>query len=63
MVEGIILCGWRDIASACGVKILKTIRKRAKKYNMPICYMDRRPTVTRKAIERWWEELEKNSQV
>ncbi len=57
--EIIIICGWKNIATACGVKTRKTIKNRAKKYNMPIAYMDKRPTITRKALESWWEELEK----
>ena len=55
----VIICGWKDIAMACGIKTRKTIKKKAKKYNMPIAYMDKRPTITRKALEIWWEGLEK----
>jgi hypothetical protein len=53
----IILCGWKDIAKACGVKTRKTIKKKARRYEMPIVYMDGRPTITRKALERWWDSL------
>ena len=60
MKLNIIICGWKEIASACGVKTRKTIKKRAKNYNMPVVYMGKRPTITRKALESWWEELEKN---
>ena len=57
-----ILCGWKEIAKACGIKTSKTIKKKAKKYKMPIVYLDGRPTVTEKAIEKWWDGLyEKNS--
>ncbi len=56
----IILCGWKEIAKACGVKTCKTIKKKAKKYEMPIVYMDGRPTTTQKALEKWWDDqLEK----
>jgi hypothetical protein len=59
----IILCGWKEIAKALGIQTCKTVKKKAKKYKMPILYLDGRPTITTKALERWWEELEKNSRL
>ncbi len=53
----VILSGWKEIALACGIKTRKTIKKKARKYHMPIVYLDRRPTITRKALEAWWEGL------
>jgi hypothetical protein len=57
MKDTVILSGWKSIASACGVKTRKTIRKNAKKYGMPVIYMDRMPTISKKALEEWWEDL------
>ena len=53
----IILCGWKEIARACGIKTCKTIKKKARKYGMPIVYMDGRPTVSERALLRWWDGL------
>jgi hypothetical protein len=57
MKDKVILSGWKAIATACDFKTRKTIRKKAKKYGMPIIYMGRTPTISRKALEEWWEDL------
>jgi hypothetical protein len=57
MKDKVILNGWKSIATACDIKTRKTIRKKAKKYGMPIIYMDRTPTISKKALEKWWEDL------
>jgi NAD+--asparagine ADP-ribosyltransferase len=35
----------------------KDNKKKAKKYGMPVIYMDRMPTISKKALEEWWEDL------
>lgn len=55
----IILTGWKDICGACGIKSKTTMKKKAKKYNMPITYMDGRPVISKEAIIEWWNIIEK----
>ena len=61
MSNRILLCGWKAIADACGVKAKKTIKKYARTYKMPIVYLNGRPTITQKAIEEWWDNLKNNT--
>jgi hypothetical protein len=57
----VIISGWKEIAFACGFKTRKTIKRKARKYKMPIVYMDRTPTITRKALEEWWEAIQRKA--
>ncbi len=59
----VILSGWKEIASACGIRTRKTIKRKAKKYRMPVVYLNNRPTITRKALENWWEGLQRRGPV
>jgi hypothetical protein len=52
-----ILTGWPAICKACGVKTKRTIKKKARKYAMPIVYLDGRPTITEQALRDWWNNL------
>ena len=55
----VIISGWKEIAVACGFKTRKTIKRKAKKYKMPVVFLDRTPTITRKALEDWWELIQR----
>jgi len=56
-----LLVGWKQIAEACGGLHWRTVKKKARKYHMPLVYLDGRPTVTREALRLWWIELHKES--
>ena len=51
--EPVILLGWKEIARALGLTA-KTAKRWAKHYGLPVAYIGRRPSTTRKAIEKWW---------
>lgn len=53
-----ILSGWKDIGRHCGnIRTVSTIKKLAKKYHMPIVYMNNRPFISESALEEWWNKL------
>lgn len=49
----IILTGWKDICRACGVKSKTTMKKKAKKYSMPISWLDGRPCISCDTLSDW----------
>jgi len=50
----LILVGWKSICQACNIKSVKTMRKKEKKYKMPILYMDGKPTIPANDPVKWW---------
>ena len=50
----LILIGWKSICQACDIKSVKTMRKKAKKYKMPILFMDGKPTIPADDLLKWW---------
>ena len=53
--------GWKQIAYACGKITVPTVKRKAKKHNMPIVYIDSKPTITKTALEQWWLALYKQA--
>lgn len=53
----IILTGWKDICQALGIKSKKTMKKKAKKYQMPIKRMDGVPTISKFDLLQWHSNL------
>ncbi len=47
MIEQLILNGWKDICKAWGIKSVKTMKKKVKKYKIPLVWMDGKPTISR----------------
>ena len=52
-----ILSGWKDICEFCGIKSKKTLKKKAKKYHMPIKRMDGIPTISKVDLLQWHSNL------
>lgn len=57
MVEQIILVGWKDICAACGVKSKKTMKKKAKKYHLPIKILNNKPEIPKFVLIEWYNNL------
>ncbi len=53
-----VLNGWKDIMAYCRVKDIKTIKKRAKVYRMPIFYIFGRPQTTTDLLDEWFKKCE-----
>ena len=53
----IILTGWKDICQACGIKSKTTMKKKAKKYKMPIMFLDGRPAISKDALIEWFKKV------
>jgi hypothetical protein len=50
-----ILRGWKEIRDACGLKCsTQTMRRLARKYPMPIYYMNNRPTALKSMMRAYW---------
>ena len=55
--DQMILCGWKDICEACGIKSKKTLKKKAKTYHMPIKRMDGKPVISKLELLKWYNNL------
>jgi hypothetical protein len=50
-----LLVGWREIMAAFGVRSLKTMKKKVKKYAIPIVTVARKPTIYLHEVKEWRE--------
>jgi hypothetical protein len=50
-----LLVGWKEIMAAFGVRSLKTMKKKVKKYAIPIVTVARKPTVYLYEVNEWKE--------
>ena len=50
-----LLVGWKEIMAAFGVRSLKTMKKKVKKYAIPVVTVARRPTIYLEEVEAWRE--------
>ncbi len=50
-----LLVGWKEIMAAFGVRSLKTMKKKVKKYAIPVVTVARRPTIYLQEVEAWRE--------
>ena len=55
-----ILRGWEEIRDGWGLHCSRqTVRRLARKYNLPIVYMNQRPTITDTMISMWLVAVQK----
>jgi len=55
-----LLRGWDQIRDAWGLQCSRqTVRRLARKYNLPIVYMNSRPTITDTMINMWLVGMQK----
>jgi len=50
-----LLVGWKEIMAAFGVRSLKTMKKKVKKYAIPVVTVARKPTVYLHEVKEWRE--------
>jgi len=50
-----LLVGWKEIMSAFGVRSLKTMKKKVKKYALPVISVARKPTIYLEEVKEWKE--------
>jgi hypothetical protein len=49
--------GWKDICEACGIRSKSTMKKKAKKYKMPLVTLDGHPTISKEALLLWLKKM------
>ena len=55
-----LLRGWKEIRDSWGLSCsTQTIRRLARKYNLPVVYMNCRPTITDTMISMWLVAVQK----
>ncbi len=52
---GTLLIGWKEIMAAFGVRSLKTMKKKVKKYSIPVITVARKPTIYLEEVKEWKE--------
>ena len=50
-----LLIGWKEIMAAFRVRSLKTMKKKVKKYALPIVTVAQKPTIYLEEVEEWKE--------
>ena len=50
-----LLVGWKEIMAAFRVRSLKTMKKKVKKYALPIVTVARKPTIYLEEVKEWRE--------
>jgi len=50
-----LLVGWKEIMAAFSVRSLKTMKKKVKKYALPVITIARKPTIYLKEVNEWKE--------
>jgi len=53
--------GWKEIMAAFGVRSKKTMKKKVRKYGIPILRLARKPTISLKEVNEWRESKGKKS--
>jgi hypothetical protein len=52
-----ILTGWKEICAFCGIKSKVTMKRKAKKYKMPIQRTDGIPSIDKEELIKWHRNL------
>jgi len=50
-----LLVGWKEIMVAFGVRSLKTMKKKVKKYSIPVVTIAGKPTIYLEQVKEWKE--------
>jgi hypothetical protein len=59
MTQMALRVGWKEICKLLGCKDIRTARKWAKNFSMPLIWVYGRPTILDTRFESWWEKVEK----
>ena len=52
-MSDILLVGWKEIMAAFSVRSLKTMKKKVKKYALPVITVARKPTIYLEEVKEW----------
>ncbi len=58
-----LLVGWKEIMAAFGVYSLKTMKRKAKKYALPVITVARKPTIYLEEVREWKESRKKPTRI
>jgi len=50
-----LFVGWKEIMSAFGVRSKKTMKKKVRKYGIPILTVARKPIISADEVKQWRE--------
>ena len=56
-----LLVGWKEIMAAFKVRSLKTMKKKVKKYALPVKTVARKPTIYLEEVKEWKESKKSQS--
>jgi len=57
----ILLVGWREIMAAFSVRSLKTMKKKVKKYAIPVITVAQKPTIYLEDVRQWKESRKRRA--
>ena len=54
-----LISGWKEIGRVWGMKgaSIDSVRRKARRYHMPLFYDGNRPTIEEEALKIWWEKF------
>jgi hypothetical protein len=58
-----LLVGWKEIMAAFGVRSLKTMKKKVKKYALPVITIARKPTIYLEEVKEWKESRKRRVRI
>jgi len=58
-----LLVGWKEIMAAFGVRSLKTMKKKVKKYAIPVVTVARKPTIYLEEVKEWQESRKRRARL
>ena len=50
-----LLVAWKEVMGAFGVRSIKTMKKKSKKYSIPVVTIARKPTIYLEQVKEWKE--------
>lgn len=60
MSDQLLLIGWKDITKALGLRTERMAKQWVKRFDIPIKYMGRRPTILAEALNEWFDNVGSN---
>ena len=58
-----LLVGWKEIMAAFGVSSLKTMKKKVKKYALPVLTIAKKPTIYLEEVKEWKESRKRRGRI
>jgi hypothetical protein len=58
-----LLVDWKEIMAAFGVRSLKTMKKKVKKYALPVITVARKPTIYLEEVKEWKETRKSRAKI